>query len=491
MIGQIGKMMRELREERRITQGELGRNIISTPELSRIENGEKEPDIFTLSALLQRLGKSLGLFEIMLSDNEYRLLELREAIQDCIRIGNYKEAKTQMDIYAGKTKGKKVLHSQYLRMMEGVLLYIEGRKIKESLECFEEALKLSVPFETSGKKPACFSVQELQIVLLMACVELEEGDRSRGMRMSEWVECYVSGNYSAEDIRERIFPLCRTLFEKGNHEGKHCFSVEHVMLKLLFLDTVQKAFLESELLVRMRKAQGKTQDSVSLGVCARETLSNIEHGREANPRKKKQLLDKMGVRQNKYYSYVEAGYFEIYELLYRYERYLFQEDVTGMERVLSELEKKLDKTLPENRKFLGMARIIQGIWKERVTLEEAVFRLEGLLRQTMPEYAGCICRNPYREEFILLYQLLICLRRLGRVTEVVTICETIRRQFVDSKVTMQYRKEEVLLLYRMYVGILDSCGLRENVEKYRREWREVALKHQRGYLNFMHPFFME
>ena len=71
---QMGNLIRQLRREQRLTQEALGQGIISKAEVSKIETGACNPNIFVLGALLQRLGKSLKHFEIIISGQEYERL---------------------------------------------------------------------------------------------------------------------------------------------------------------------------------------------------------------------------------------------------------------------------------------------------------------------------------------------------------------------------------------------------------------------------------
>lgn len=71
---QVGKMLRQLRKQQGLTQEELGAGIISKPELSRVENGLREPDILVLDALFKRLGASLEYFELVVTNREYEQL---------------------------------------------------------------------------------------------------------------------------------------------------------------------------------------------------------------------------------------------------------------------------------------------------------------------------------------------------------------------------------------------------------------------------------
>ena len=61
----MGKLIRQLRKQQKMTQKELAEGIVSEPVMSRIENGTSNPNLNELCALFQKLGKSLAPFEIV------------------------------------------------------------------------------------------------------------------------------------------------------------------------------------------------------------------------------------------------------------------------------------------------------------------------------------------------------------------------------------------------------------------------------------------
>ena len=75
MMFQMGKLIQQLRKQKKMTQEELAAGIVSKSVLSRIENGLVEPDLVTLGALLKRLGKSLKPFEIVVTNKEYEIFK--------------------------------------------------------------------------------------------------------------------------------------------------------------------------------------------------------------------------------------------------------------------------------------------------------------------------------------------------------------------------------------------------------------------------------
>ena len=70
-IQEIGKMIVALRIENELSQEELCRGICSVTTLSRLEAGERRPDILIFNALLQRLGKSSDYINTILTLEEF------------------------------------------------------------------------------------------------------------------------------------------------------------------------------------------------------------------------------------------------------------------------------------------------------------------------------------------------------------------------------------------------------------------------------------
>jgi len=70
----MGKLIRRLRKQRDMTQVKLSQGIMSATILSRIENGNLEPDVVALSRMMCRLGASLRFFEVLVDGQEYEEL---------------------------------------------------------------------------------------------------------------------------------------------------------------------------------------------------------------------------------------------------------------------------------------------------------------------------------------------------------------------------------------------------------------------------------
>lgn len=130
---QMGKLIRQLRRQQGLSQEKLGEHLISKSELSRIENGQKEPDIFLLNALMFRLGESLEYFEIVVTGTEYELLRLRNLIKKSLQEKSFPEAERQLKAYEELTEGKKQLHDDYIT------------EVKNAIKAKQQKVQLSIP----------------------------------------------------------------------------------------------------------------------------------------------------------------------------------------------------------------------------------------------------------------------------------------------------------------------------------------------------------
>ena len=256
---QMGKLLRQLRKQQKMTQKELAAGIVSEAVMSRIENGAVEPELSTLYELFRRLGKTLQPFEIIVSNREYEELK---------------------------------------RKAEAVPIH---------------------------------------------AVVIAEGDYFK-------------------DIRE---------------------------------------------------SKGLSQEQFSSDVYARETISNIEHGRTPQRKKIQNVLKKQGTLFVKYYAYVIATEYEVYEWVELYREFVKEEREDANE-IFETIEKALDASLPVNRQFVESCELMQKRKEGKITIGEELAGLEKCLRYTMPEYDGELCRIPHRQESVILEEIVWCMEALQR-----------------------------------------------------------------------------
>ena len=83
-----GKMIRQLREEKKISLEKLSRGFCSKQALSNMERGDVQADKLLMDLILQRLGKSTDRQEPILSWESYHLEETIDRLEQSIWQGD-------------------------------------------------------------------------------------------------------------------------------------------------------------------------------------------------------------------------------------------------------------------------------------------------------------------------------------------------------------------------------------------------------------------
>ena len=95
-IQEIAKMMVALRVEKQLSQEELCRGICSVTTLSRLETGERRPDILIFNALLERLGKSSDYVNIILTQEEFEYFVRRRNVEIAFSEKDFEQAEKDL-----------------------------------------------------------------------------------------------------------------------------------------------------------------------------------------------------------------------------------------------------------------------------------------------------------------------------------------------------------------------------------------------------------
>ena len=76
----MGKMFSQMRMDRNVSQESLGENIITQKAISKFEQNGEMPNKLVLDALVQRMGKTMDYFTILLSKQEYEYFVWRRKV---------------------------------------------------------------------------------------------------------------------------------------------------------------------------------------------------------------------------------------------------------------------------------------------------------------------------------------------------------------------------------------------------------------------------
>ena len=260
--------------------------------------------------------------------------------------------------------------------------------------------------------------------------------------------------------------------------------MESNMMAAFMRSSFQGEFVITNELIRdLREAGGLSQEKLCADICAQETLSRIEKGKRS-PNKKNlyQMLKRMGMEREKYYGYIEADDYELYEKVREYNRSFPKDRWEKAMKLLDEIESKLDMTKSVNRQFIGTGRISARTEGGELTREQANEQLWELLHLTMPpaDSGTMIYRVPFRMEYTIWNHMAINFRKDGKVKEAIAIYEALMQSYRKSKVLMQHHAVPGLTLYLNYAGFLEVADDLEKAKEVGREGLRHSLVCCRG-----------
>lgn len=447
MLEILGRMIWHIREEVGISQKDIARGIVSTAELCKIEYGEKEIDYFLLEALFQRLGKSIDKIEWIVTQEEYRLLYLRDEIIEGLQKRKYETVEKLLEKYQWYTD-EKPLHIQYRLMVQAVMEYLKKQDEAECISLLEQAIKITFSdWKETEESNMHLCRQELQVLLMLAYIQAKTEDKHMAVKILSWVQNYIEHRIADEEEMVKIYPHCELLlgmvyydqreYTKAYQEcvkGKECLikngslvfmyellqleaackgalgkeeelsECEHylevinflyrianripnrdIMIQLMASSVQSECIISNEMIKELREAQGMTQEALSEDICTQETLSRIESGKRS-PNKKNlyKLMRKMGVEREKYYGFIASEDYRLYEKVRLYKKCVSRGERENAHKLLGEIESQLDMSITINQQFVKMGYIRESVWEHSIDYEQAIEQLKELLYLTMP-----------------------------------------------------------------------------------------------------------
>ncbi|MDO4327269.1 MAG: helix-turn-helix transcriptional regulator [bacterium] len=172
----IGEIIKQVREEKKITILQLSRGLCSPATLSRIEADKREMDMMMASILFERLGYNLDKFEFYGSQEECEQYDKRLSIQKHKESKEFEKMEQELLEYQAEIgENASPLHEQFIKKMWGFLAFQTG-DYERAIQFFEEAIRLTVPdWQGEWEKLTILSLTELEILQLLADVYSRTG----------------------------------------------------------------------------------------------------------------------------------------------------------------------------------------------------------------------------------------------------------------------------------------------------------------------------
>ena len=221
-------------------------------------------------------------------------------------------------------------------------------------------------------------------------------------------------------------------------------------------------------IIRMRRQElGLTQEALSEGICAVNTLSRYENG-ERIPKKDhlEMLMTRLGYSDAMLDSYIDETAFALHELRYRIRQAFILERFEKARELLDEYEGKADKSSKVSKQFILLYRTN---FKNELTLEERLSEYLSAIRITCPRFSEDYFPSVLSyEEIIIINHIAGVQFELGKIENAIKIYLKLK-QYYDSGMTNpeERLRTELLVLYNLskclgcasrYEECIDICN---------------------------------
>lgn len=182
-IQEIGKMMVALRTENELSQKDLCRGICSVTTLSRLEAGERRPDILIFNAVLQRLGKSSDYVNTILTQEEFEYFVKRRNVEMAFADKDFEQAEKDLQEWEQEIAENGIaVHKQDMYRLYAYCYLQKDKNYKKAEEYLYKALLETIPeFDMWKQMPSglegtvVLSETELELLLLYVYVREQIG----------------------------------------------------------------------------------------------------------------------------------------------------------------------------------------------------------------------------------------------------------------------------------------------------------------------------
>lgn len=201
----FANFLKRMREERGIIFEQLVEGLMPISQISRIVKGERPVHKDMRDRLLGRFGIASDLYENLLDIEDYKAWECQRDILAAVERREAQDALRLIAEYEEQIPPKEKLKQQFCLVMKAEVLKQKNTDWAEIGECYEKAVKLTVPkVEHLCMEKCMLSIQEINMVL-----EYEFYTRDRGRNFLEKCRellAFVENGVYDELSRVKIYP---------------------------------------------------------------------------------------------------------------------------------------------------------------------------------------------------------------------------------------------------------------------------------------------
>lgn len=534
----LGPFLKAIRKNKGISRRELYYGLCNSSTGSRIELGEQIPDRLLFQVLLQRLGIAPEKFLADITYPEYIYFTWKEKILEALKLGLTERAKELL--CGGKRIHKSINKKLQHQFLYYVKSYIEINTYKR-IELLLKAIRISVPDFLEGTWTSrILSSYEINIILCYMDFVHSTGLQADCIWLLEKVLSYIENKIVDKQEKAKVISYVTILYVKFSLLGEEnrlqrimrlesaieflsAAGIIHGMLQLLefilkdlanvdikkyegmvpyrdalknlyreygenwnldvYLESIGEVFLVHEILYAHRSSAGISQEIVSDGICAIETYSRIERGKQhLSKRRYEKFKDYYKIRQNHYFCDVYlSDHFEILEKKWELEQASNRGDLEKMSELFLYIKEYVNLAIIENLQYIEGVENALNFRKNKITAEEFLTNNKKTISRTVTKEVEQLDMDVLtKTEVILFVHRSIVYRKMGKPQIAINILNSLLRCLDKSMVERKHRREEYALIYENLSDYLYECGNFELALAYIEKRVKLELACNRG-----------
>jgi len=191
----IGKVIKSNREKLGYSQEELSFGICSPGNLSKIENGSRNPTRATFEALMERMGQPHGLYPSFLGDKDKRAYELQHDFNELYAKGDYDKAEEVLN-KLDDMPDLEMTYEHFVRSSRVLIKQQKNADIEEVINDFEMVIDFNIKdFSIDKIWRSPLTKTEINILNAYAVALHEAGETHKAIKiyyeLIKWVDNHV------------------------------------------------------------------------------------------------------------------------------------------------------------------------------------------------------------------------------------------------------------------------------------------------------------
>ena len=512
----IGSVIAHARiNQNKIPRKDLIRGICTEQTLYALEENQYKTDTLMIDILLQRLGISPDKLEIVLSQEAYQLVRLRDLIEKAILRGRKELAVRALAAHPAQNSVSQMYHKR----MQACLSYRIDKDYELAASLLRQAVELTIPgFSYEVMEHYLISTISMENLLALERVESEsDAHTDLSLHIEHLEQCmrYIDRHFTDGEEHAKIcakcawllakaylnqnqttqamvtcekginalrqntmiyfmLPLLELMLEVGNRLGiapeqnKYVkydetlrflwdsYAQKWYPTDMLFHNCCQKEYhLDYELVKSERIAQHLQQEELCEGIYKNaSSLSNFENAK-VSPNKKtfEKMMEKLDLEIGRYNGFVATDSFETMELRHQLNIKITHNDYEKAEYLLENLKSQLDMSFTENQHFVEDSEILIHRKLHKITIEDAYKRQKKLYESLLDADKKNLRHIPMRNEVLLINRYCIILLELGQKSDVVNLYVQTIEKMRRTRMNVQYRYRSYSLLLYNYIHL--------------------------------------